>query len=237
MQLLEPHPVIMTFASAQLTAHGFFFAVGGLIATLFIILQRHKLNLSFNDALERCVMIFVGGIIGARLGYVIAYPTTWNSVWDIFAIWQGGLVSFTGILAGLGVAALYARKLDPEQKILWLRIIVHATLLGWFLGRFGNYYAAESGGVASTFWSATYGKVPIQLFESFGCLGLFLWLQFTKFKPVEQIFLGIGGYLVLRFMVDFWRDEAQLGLHVSQWVSLLGLIILAFYWRKYAPKK
>jgi|GEM_PF-2526727 len=233
MKLLQTHSVFFTLHGFSVTAHGFFFALGALLATFFIIANRRMLGLSFNDALERCVAIFIIGLAGARLGYSVAYPGTWQTIGDIVAIWHGGLVSFTGIIAGLLVTALYARRLSFEKATQWYAIVVQATLLGWSIGRLGNYYAAESGGVASSFWHLTGGHVPIQLFEALGCLLLFLTLRFLTIRPLEQIWIGIGGYLILRFMVDFWRNEASFGLHVSQWVALICLIILAFFIKKY----
>jgi len=233
MKLLQTHPTFFTIAGFSITAHGFLFALGAVIGAFFLMYHRQLLALSFNDVLERCVAIFIIGLIGARFGYLVAYPATWQSFGDAIAIWHGGLVSFTGIAAGFAVAALYTRSLPSEKRVIWLSLVVQATLLAWSIGRLGNYYAGESGGVASSVWHLTYGHVPIQLFESLGCLLLFITIRLTTLKPLQQIWLGIGGYLILRFVVDFWRDELVVGLRVSQWTDLICIIVLLLMMKKY----
>jgi prolipoprotein diacylglyceryltransferase len=228
MDLLQPHPIFFTFSGFEVTSHGIFFALGALLATFFLTKKRSIFDLAMSEMVERVLVIFVIGLLGARIGYLTAYPNQWQSAGDIIAIWQGGLVSFTGIVAGLGVVALYAQRFPLSVRVQWYAVIVQATLLGWALGRVGNYYAAESGGTPSALWQVTYGHVPIQLFEAAGCVFLFLIIRRYQ-QPLLRVYLGIGGYLVLRFLVDFWRDETRWGLHVSQWVALLGLCLLGVW--------
>ncbi len=227
MNLLQPHPDFFQLGSFTITAHGFFFALGAVIATLFLVSQRRSFELRAAEVVERSLVIFLLGILGARLGYLLTYPSQWENTWDVLAIWQGGLITFAGILVGFLVASLYARSWKTSRRQHWYDAIVLAALLGWAVGRLGNYYAAESGGVASQFWYLTYDHVPIQLFESLGCLLLFVLLRFFRLSPGQTAFVGIAGYAVLRFCVDFWRDELVVGLRLSQWVALVLLIGVA----------
>ena len=237
MNFLQTHPIFFTLHGFQITAHGFFFALGAVIATIYLSNFAHEFDLRTSQVVDRALGIFVVGLLAARVGYLVAYPNSWDSALAFIAIWQGGLVSFTGIAGGLWMAHLYGRLMSANERQAWIQRIVLATLLGWTIGRIGNFYAGESGGVVSSVWSVTYGHVPIQLFESLGCLILFISLNLKKLSPRWTNIAGIGGYLVVRFFVDFWRDEHVIGLRVSQWFSLVGIVIIALYAYRSQDKK
>lgn len=236
MFLLSPHPTIFTLGDFALTTHGFFFALGAAVGALYLMRQAKQFGAKSSEVLEWVLWIFVIGLLAARVTYLFAYPSEWESVADLIAIWHGGLVSFGGLLAGYFTAKVVVRKLPREQRLAWYDAAGIALLLAWAIGRLGNYYAQESVGVVSLFWHLTYDRIPIQLFELFGCLIIALLLiRFkTHFKPGALAHVALMSYLVLRFIVDIWRDEGSLfGLHISQYVSLLGMLIIAIYYRKH----
>ncbi len=224
MTLLEPHPVLIQLPFGPITAHGAFFALGALVATIYFAcrLSISKV-LRFVEGAEAAVLIFVIGLFGARFGYLVTYRSEWVNFSQLFAVWQGGLVSYWGIAAGFGYAWFRSRNFSVEHKQVWWNSVVLAGLLGWSIGRLGNYYVGDSVGVLSSQWALFYGRVPIQLFEAAACLGAYATLRRQK----NAAFLGIICYLLTRLVVDTWRDEAAFGsLHVSQWIALISLIII-----------
>jgi len=221
--LLSAHPILISGHGFTVYTHGFFFALGAVVATLQACWLL-KGVLRPVEVVERCFWIFVISLFAARLGFLLIYPDEWTSVSQIVTVWQGGLVSYVGMLSGVGMTLLFWRRLPEEKRTLWLNTIVLVTLVGWAIGRLGNYFAADSYGVLSPVWSAFYGRVPIQLFESLLCLGLaaLLWWK----RPQPLLLWGLFGYNLGRFVIDFWRDEGSfLGLHVSQWVSLVLVLL------------
>lgn len=224
MTLLEPHPIVFQSTFGTITAHGVFFALGAVVAAWFFAYQIRQAGMGrFVQGFESAVLIFVLGLFGARFGYLITYRAEWTSFGQLFAVWQGGLVSFWGIAAGFAAAWWLARHWSGEKRVTWWRTMVLAGLLGWGIGRLGNYYMSDSFGVLSSHWSAFYGRVPIQLLESLWCLLLF----FTLRRRADAAWLGVLGYIAGRFIIDTWRDELQLGpLHLSQWFAILALVIL-----------
>jgi prolipoprotein diacylglyceryltransferase len=227
MTLLEAHPILLQTPWGPLTAHGVFFALGGVVAAWSLASGLARVGIArFVDGVEHALLIFLAGLLAARLGYLITYMSEWTSVVQLFAIWQGGLVSFWGIVGGLGVAALRARRYRKAEQRIWWREVILAGLLGWAIGRLGNFYMGESGGVVATGWGAFGGLVPIQLFESVWCL--ILWMALKFWVPSRSTVLsGVGGYLAGRFIIDIWRNEQSFWvLHMSQWAALLGLIVV-----------
>src|SRR5262245_57486824 len=69
--------------------------------------RREKLNpdLFYDLAL----WIFVGGLLGARIFYVIQYwGVRIHSFWEVFKIWEGGIVLYGGIIGGTTAYFVYS---------------------------------------------------------------------------------------------------------------------------------
>lgn len=213
-----------------LTVHGLCFALGASIVA--IGLSRKPLpTLSFSRSLEFVLILFTLSLLGARLTFLLSYPQEWTSPGQLIAIWEGGLVSFGGLLTAALLGPWLAKKYSPEHFPLLIAKISYLTSFAWAIGRIGNFLQGESVGVDNHYLIATYNRVPIQLFEAVGCLviAIYGYLTFRK-SPEYSSFLPwrvAALYLGLRFVVDIWRDEAVIhGLHISQWAALAFAAIL-----------
>jgi phosphatidylglycerol:prolipoprotein diacylglycerol transferase len=83
--------------------------------------------------------VFVGGLIGARLFYVVQYwGTQITSVLDIFRIWKGGIVLYGSIMGGAAAFFLYwwLRRFPLRPM---LDVIAPSLALGIALGRLGCF--------------------------------------------------------------------------------------------------
>ena len=228
-----PHPIIWHSGSFRLTSHGLFFALGAEAAGLVLQLQARRCGLNSRLVWPLLLITFASGLAGARLLFLILYPDQAGGWSQLLNIWNGGLVSYGGLLAGGYAAYRYIRRFAPEQAALWQQAAVLATLLAWGIGRIGNFLAGDSAGLVSTVWQLTYGRVPIQLFESLLCFLLVLLLWRSKSNIV---LLAAAGYFFGRFVIDVWRDETVLIiLHASQWASLLALVCICFIYARSRP--
>jgi prolipoprotein diacylglyceryl transferase len=202
------------------------------------------------------------GLIGARLYHVITDNELYRGHWfDIpwaaganspFAIWQGGLGIPGGIMAGVAVGVVVARKkgirLGPG-----LDAVAPALALAQAIGRWGNYFNVELYGSPTTLpWGldvplGTAGRPPLEpattlfhptfLYESlwnFGLVLLLIWIDSKRVLRPGRIFaLYIGGYFLGRLWVEALRvDFANtiLGLRVNTWMSLIAIAgVLLFF--------
>jgi len=214
-QLLQSHPLVWKWGVITITAHGLAFAAAAETGYLVLAFLARRRGLSTDGLAEKVLMVFLAGLIGARLGYFIIYPSAFQSIGQVLSIWEGGLVSFFAIITGLGAAWFVFRK----QRSEWLGLIAVAGLAAWGVGRLGNYWEGDSVGVMSSTWHLFYGRVPIQLFESVLCFGLAVYWSRHLTKPYVLTWV-LMSYLCIRFLVDFWRDEGSFaGLHMSQWAA------------------
>jgi prolipoprotein diacylglyceryl transferase len=83
------------------------------------------------------------GIVGARLYHDI---TSWNEVpdhwWGPFAVWQGGLGVWGGILFGVLAGAWIVRRSGQSVR-LFMDAVAPGLLLAQGIGRIGNWFNQE----------------------------------------------------------------------------------------------
>lgn len=222
---LSPHPILFTSGAISISAHGLFFALGALVSVLVMQRLAFKRGLSSERIPEWIFWTFLMGLIGARIGFFIIYPSAFESITQVLQIWRGGLVSYFGIICGLATISFLIRKTQKQNFLKYLDIFSLSALIGWGIGRIGNFLAGDVLGVASQTWQVFYGHVPISLFETLLCLLVFFNLSARKIADGQTVKKVLTYYFLGRFVIDFWRDETYLGLlHISQWTSLTLLI-------------
>ncbi|MDR2401089.1 MAG: prolipoprotein diacylglyceryl transferase [Deferribacteraceae bacterium] len=118
------------------------------LLSIFIVSRRSK-KLGYDPKKTENIIIFtfIGGILGARIYYVIF---NWGffraNLSEIPAVWHGGLAIHGGVI--LGVTAFFF--LCRYYKFPFLKftdMTVPALLLSQGLGRFGNFANGEAHGV------------------------------------------------------------------------------------------
>jgi prolipoprotein diacylglyceryl transferase len=200
------------------------------------------------------------GIIGGRIYHVISSPADYfgsnGSLFDVFAIWKGGLGIWGAIsLGALGAFVGYRRiaRSKPEISfpsfLKFLDALAPGILLAQAIGRIGNWFNVELfGGPLKAWWAL---EVPIAsrpsgytgyetfhptfAYEAIWCvLVAILLIALTKWLHQGQTFaLYIALYCFGRFFIEGVRiDSANvvLGLRQNEWVSVvIGALALAAF--------
>ncbi len=182
----------------------------------------------------------IASVIGARAYHVLDY---WNyyseNLYQIFAIWRGGLGIFGALIGGITAAILYL-NLKSESITRWLNPLILGIPLAQAIGRWGNYFNKEIFGKETDLpWGWTIGGRtyhPIFLYESVLCALIFLlmYLLYIRTKKLpEGILLPIyvGSYGLVRFGTGFLRvDDWYLGnMNIAQTLSLLSIFFSVTY--------
>lgn len=219
--------------------HGLMSAVG--IALAAVLARRYGAarGLSLDGLANAMTAAVAAGIAGARILYLLEHGQFAPSEW----IGTRGFSIYGGMIGGaLGaIAYMRFRGLGPR----YLDAIAFGFPLGLAVGRIGDLISGEHyGDPTSVAWGVRYLNpnaevprvgVPYQsgaLYEI--ALGLILLavvlaLQRRLERPLEMLWLVIGGYGAGRFILFFFRNDSEsgvLGLSVSQLISL-GLVALA----------
>lgn len=182
-------------------------------------LQRLRgLHLTGDDWSHLLSWAVAGVIIGGRLGYVIFYDPQYfmENPADIVAVWKGGMSSHGGFI-GVTLALLWALRGRRDQILRIADVIVVPVALGLAFGRIGNFINQELyGTVTSLPWAIEVPGVdgprhPTQLYavgkNLLIAMTCYLYLHRQPYRPGRAFSLFLILYGVLRFLVEFVRDQ------------------------------
>ncbi len=212
-----------------------------------------KENKNTEGADQLLMYMFFAVLIGARLGHVFFYQWYYykDHLLEIIQIWKGGLASHGAAIA-ITIALILYKKKHPEYNFLWVidRVAIPTAIGGSFV-RFGNFFNSEivgdytdgSWGVVFQHLGETMPRVPIQLFEGFLYVLIFVVLITIYIKkdyhPREGSLMAIFLFMMFvgRFFLEYWKvDENPLTLmgvtltH-GQWLSFpfIGVAFFIYY--------
>jgi len=137
------------------------------------------------------VWVIVSAIVGARAMHVLTHLGDYTSQpSQVFAVWQGGLSSFGGLILAVPVAIIISRRRCPELPTLRFADLMAPVLMAcWGMGRLlGPQLMVNGGGHATNQWFGMYYAgthpdqkvlpVPIfQAIEDFAIFGLLLLVE------------------------------------------------------------
>ncbi len=266
MELLQiswdASPEIFRIGSLSVRWYGLFWALSFYLGYEIISRIFRKEDLPAKHADSILIYMFVGSIVGARLGHCFFYDFSYYSqnLIEVLYIWQGGLASHGGAI-GILIALYLFQKRISQQSFTWLldRLVIPVSLAAFFI-RMGNLMNSEIYGVETTLpWGfifeargETVPKHPTQIYEGLAYLILFLSLGWMYVKKRTKLPIGfLTGFFALfmftaRFLVEFIKEpqsafEEDMILNMGQILSIpailagIGFMIYAF--RKQAKKR
>jgi phosphatidylglycerol---prolipoprotein diacylglyceryl transferase len=197
------------------------------------------------------------GIVGARAYHV---ATSWSEVdhdhwWGVFAVWQGGLGVWGGILLG-GLAGAIVVRLAGESVTRFMDAVAPGLLIAQGIGRWGNWWNQELYGKPTSLpWGLKIdidhqGAIdpkyrnaeayhPTFLYEfvyDLAMAGVLVAIGWRfRIRPPALFALYVSLYTAGRFLEELLRiDPAHefFGLRLNAWVSivLFALSSLFFIW-------
>ena len=175
--------------------------------------------------------LIIGGILGARLWYVLLNLHYYsNHLGEILAISQGGISIQGAILGGVLMGLIYVKK----HHLCFLKIadmFGFVLPLGQAIGRWGNFFNSEAFGRPCDLpWKLYIPQEnrPVQyfydeyfhptfLYESIANIFIFLILYFVLRKKIGDKSGGIFCcylilYSVVRFFIEFVRVDSVLNI-------------------------
>jgi phosphatidylglycerol:prolipoprotein diacylglycerol transferase len=217
-----------------LQTFGICFALAFLFSGALVARRLKEIGKSPDWAYEMTFFALVGGLVGARIDYLIE---NWSSVsGDLLgSIFSGtGLVWLGGLIGGALGVVLWAWRRGFLNLTL-LDVCAPSLAVGYAVGRIGCQLSGDGDyGIRSDLpWAMSYpdGTVPTEdrvhptpVYETLtmGLVALLLWRLRDRFKPgvLFALYLLFAG--LERFLVEFIRrnDAVVAGLTVPQLISL-----------------
>jgi len=182
--------------------YGIIIACGMILAIIFGLSQMKKYGISPDRATDVIIAGIVGGIVGARIYYVLMNWDYYSrDLKTVFQTRNGGLAIYGGIIGALGVGCLVSRI--RKVKILPLFDVVSmGFLIGQGIGRWGNFFNHEAFGRNTDLpWGMTSGRIQEWIIENseYGTINAAL----TPEKAVHPCFLYESLWCLLGFVVLF----------------------------------
>lgn len=176
----------------------------------------------------------LGGLVGARLGYVVQFwPLYRQDLGQIFSLRPGTLALGPGVLAGLLVGLIYLR---------WRRIpliafadgLAPGLALALAVGNFANFLSGDGfGAPADLPWSVElWGaqRHPAQVYQLLANLGVLamLWSRRRKAAPGTQTLTLLLLYSLSRLGLEMFRGDSVTwvgGIRAAQVIALTGALL------------
>lgn len=236
----EMNPTIQIFG-LDIAWYAIIIVAGMILAMVYVYCRVKQFGYDFDQIMEVLFFGILGGIVGARLYYVIfSWDNYKNNLLEIFDIRSGGLAIYGGIIGAL-IAGLIVFKVKKLPMIPFLDLAMIAFLLGQGIGRWGNFINVEAYGDPSIPCTNLFAmKVPgvdtlvhpCFLYESVWCLlgfALFHFLSKKRRFDGEVVLWYCMWYGAERAVVEGLRgDSLMLGsIRVSQLLSILLVVAAA----------
>ncbi|MHB8840162.1 MAG: prolipoprotein diacylglyceryl transferase, partial [Candidatus Aquicultor sp.] len=129
------------FKIGPLTVHTYGVAMAAAFLVGLLLIHHEAKRKGFNPEISFDIVLFamIGGIIGARLVYVIDYWRDFvGNPAQVFAIWTGGLIFYGGLIGGT-LAVLAVIKLRKLSVGKVADMVAPAMAVGSAIGRLGCY--------------------------------------------------------------------------------------------------
>lgn len=249
----------VTLFGKSIPVYGLTGLLGFLLGLGWVLIRAPGLGLKRDDGVYIYVFSAIGGLLGAKLLYILTVLPELLSLLrsgarlsELWGYVAGGLVFYGAVLGGLPAAYFSARAYKVSLADYLPLLVLTLALIG-FAGRIGCFcagccYGVESSSTLAVVYpeaslSAPSGVplFPVQLFESAAQLALFLLLAWFTLKPARARYaaeLYLLCYAPLRFALEFFRGDTARGaigaLSTSQWLSIaaFSLASLCLFIRK-----
>lgn len=226
------YPVICRIGPFEIYSFGVMVAAAALLCSFLMVREGKSFGIKAQEIYDLVFWAAVGGIIGARVFYIVLnFSFFLSSPAEIFMINHGGLAWQGGFVFGILAVVVFIR-LKKRPLLVMADFIAPYLALAQAVGRIGCFlngccYGKEFvGGVYFPVHDAVLH--PTQLYESALLLFLFFVLMRMRKRSLSAPGIIFISYVIFaplfRFVVEFFRADHQplfFGLSVFQYVCIV----------------
>ena len=244
--LPSPSANSLSIGPLELRAYGLMIALGALTAVAWSR-RRHAARGGDPEDMSTIALWAVpAGLVGSRLYHVATDWRSFQGRWeDVPALWQGGLGIPGGLMAGVMVGVLVARRRGLSMAGA-MDVMVPTIPVAQAIGRWGNWFNQEVFGRPTDLpWAleidaahrpSGYSEAatfhPTFLYEGLWNVALAVFLVRIErrgvLRPGYLVGLWVLGYGLGRLWVEALRvDQASLivGVRVNTWMALVAIVV------------
>ena len=204
--------------------YGVIIALGMLLAMIYCFKRTKEFGLDSDRLTDSVFAGLIGAVIGARLYYVILHAESFHDIKEIFAIRDGGLAIYGGIIGALLFGCVTA-KIRKLRILPTLDIASMGFLIGQAVGRWGNFFNQEAFGCNTSLpWGMSGGRIQKYLAANQASLAA-QGMEIDPYLPVHPCFLYesiwcIIGFLILHFYHKHRKFDGELFCIYALWYGL-----------------
>ena len=252
------HPILFKFGPLEIRFYGLMYVAAIVVGSYLIRreVRRKEIPLSDDSVMNFVIWTVVGGVIGARLYYIVFNLSFYlSNLRELPAVWHGGLAIHGGLIGGIAAAWFYLKR--RKEKISFWRLsdaVAPALILGQAFGRFGNFMNGDAHGRPTGLpWGIVFPPDsiagmefpgipthPTMLYEMLINLSIFsiLWLVLRKKGGKDGFIFAayIAMYSAGRFFVEQFRADSLMAgnIRAAQAVSVSIVVVACaiIIWRR-----
>ena len=246
-------PDLIKIGDFTIHTYGVLIALGLIVSYLTALYFGKKESIDIKKIDNLFTFTIIGGVIGARIAYVLEHKEQFNSFIDYLAIWKGGIDWFGAFIGGsiVLIILIYKYKI-PLLKVGDIAGI--SVVIGHAIGRIGCTCAGCCYGKPvpedSVFKDLAikfphhehtsappgiplYPTQPAEALGNFLIFGILFYIYKRKSFDGQILSLYLILYGIQRFLLEFWRGVTPpipvLGITWNQVVSigmfLIGIVL------------
>jgi len=229
---LNPIAVKIPFLSGGIRWYALLIVTGIIIACLVCFREYKRLGGNIDNLYDILLWALPAAIVGARAYYVIFSAGEYDSVLDMFKIWEGGLAIYGGVIGAMLVTVIYCRR-HKLPLLMHFDIATYGFMIGQAVGRWGNFVNGEAYGTPTDLpWRMIVNGEcahPTFLYESLWLIiGFFIIWSVRKKKPFHgrAACFYLVWYGIERAFVETLRtDSLMIGsVRISALLSVIMVI-------------
>lgn len=228
-------PEVCHIGPFTIYSYGFMLVLAFFACSYLAGLQARKDNLDPDKIFNLCFYVFIFGIIGSRLFYVLNNASFYlKNPLEIIMLQHGGMAWFGGLIFGLSTAVLFI-KINKLDLLITLDLLVPFIALAQSIGRIGCLLNGCCFGRVSKFgvYFPVFDQIliPTQLYSSLLLLAIFFILRFLQGrKHIPGIIFSayLFLYSVKRFFIEFLRNDSPKIFHGLTLFQLFCAVMFFF---------
>jgi phosphatidylglycerol---prolipoprotein diacylglyceryl transferase len=233
-------PVLFQVGPFPVSSFGVFLLVAFVAGIVLLRNRTARWGWDGGEILDLSLYSIIGGVIGARIGYVLVNLRDFATDWArVATIWRDAGLTFYGALAGGALVAwLYSRR--RGWSLGWLADAATPGLaLGYAIAMIGTLlYGLNYGRAAAVPWAVVlFGEPrhPTQLYLMLAAVIIFAIVYPAAGRPhapgrVFWAFLGL--YAIARAVIEVFMDSPHVvgPLTLAQALSLVVALVSLVMW-------
>ena len=135
--------VAISLGNLKIYWYGIIICIGIILGFYVAFLRMKKVGFTVDDLADLILVCIPSAIVGARLYYVLTSLSSFDSFYEVIAIWNGGIAIYGAVIAGIiSFTCVIKYKKKPLLKMYDCASV--GLILGQIIGRWGNFFNAEA---------------------------------------------------------------------------------------------